>query len=175
MRTFFSLALIAVCSIAPIAAATSREPPPMVFLGDVPAEAAPAPSLLGELAKKFVTPEGIASVVVTVLGLIGGALHLSSRRKEQIAIVTSAAFHGVEDLAATTDNTVDDKIAAGLKIADEWMAAQGWRPLKPGEQEVVKLGFKAINGASALQEKVQANALEAAIPVEPPAGPPSAS
>lgn len=162
--------LILLSAVLSLSALANIPPPPMEVLGDVPIEVAPAPSPLAGFFSKFVTPEGIASVVVTVLGLVGGALHLSNQRKQQIAIVTQHAFHGVEDFAATTENTVDDKIAAGLKIADEWMRAQGWRPLKPGEQEVVKLGFKAINGASALQEKVQANALEAAVtPVPPPA------
>lgn len=174
MRSRFSLLLLAACIALP-AHATAKEVPPMVFLGDVPAEVAPAPSLLGELAKKFVTPEGLASVAVTLLGLVGGALGLTALRKRQIAIVTQHAFLGVEDFAKTTETDVDDKVAAGLKIANEWMVAHGWRELKPGEENLVKLGFKALNGQSALQEKVQANALEAAIPVEPPAGPPSAS
>lgn len=118
-----------------------------------PAPAAP-PSVLGEFAKQFLTPQGIASVVLTVLGLIAGVAGLSAQRKRQIAIVTEHAFHGVEDFAATTETTVDDKVAAGLKIADEWMRAQGWRPLKPNETEVVKLGFSALNGQTKVAEKV---------------------
>lgn len=118
---------------------------------------APAPSVLGEFAKQFLTPTGIASLVVTVFGLVSGALGLSGLRKRQIAIVTEHAFRGVEDFAATTENVVDDKVALGLKIADEWMRAQGWRPLKPDEQAVVKLGFSSLNGSSKVSEKVAAN------------------
>lgn len=128
-------------------------PVPTFALAQV--EPAPAPpSVLGEFAKQFITPQGIASVVLTVLGLIAGAAGLSAQRKRQIAIVTEHAFHGVEDFAATTENTIDDKVAMGLKIADEWMKAQGWRPLKPNETEVVKLGFSSLNGATKVSEKI---------------------
>lgn len=129
---------------------------------------APASSTIGTFLSQFLTPTGIASLVLTVLGLIAGATSLSALRKRQIAIVTQAAFHGVEDFAATTETTVDDKIAAGLKIADDWMKAQGWRPLKPDEQEVVKLGFSALNGATKVAEKVSVAAAEAAKPAVPP-------
>lgn len=128
-------------------------PAPSFTLAQV--EPAPAPaSVLGEFAKQFLTPQGIASVVLTVLGLIAGVAGLSAQRKRQIAIVTEHAFHGVEDFAATTETTVDDKVAAGLRIADEWMKAQGWRPLRPNETEVVKLGFSALNGATKVSEKI---------------------
>lgn len=132
------------------------------FAQDIPAPpSAPvveAPSVFGEMVKRFVTPEGVASIVVTVLGLVGGALGLTALRKRQVAIVTQHAFHAVEDFSATTETTVDDKIAVGLKVANDWMVAQGWRPLKPGETEVVKLGFTALNGATKVAEKVAANA-----------------
>lgn len=136
-------------------------PAPSFALAQVPEQpapvVAPAPSVLGEFAKQFLTPQGIASAVLTVLGLIAGAAGLSAQRKRQIAIVTEHAFHAVEDFAATTETPIDDKVALGLKKADEWMRAQGWRPLKPGEVEVVKLGFEAINGATKVSEKVSAN------------------
>lgn len=136
-------------------------PAPTFALAQVePAPAPAAPSVLGEFFKQFLTPTGIASAVLTVLGLIAGAAGLSAQRKRQIAIVTEHAFHGVEDFAATTENTIDDKVAMGLKIADEWMRAQGWRPLKPNETEVVKLGFSALNGATKVSEKIA----EAAVP-----------
>lgn len=177
----FSLLLIAVISLP---APAAPEPPEVTHLNleravpssaevgipnvvtlaageTIPAEA-PAPSVFSGLVARFVTPEGIASIVVTVLGLVGGALGLSTLRKRQIAIVTQHAFHGVEDFAATTENTVDDKIAKGLQIADEWMRAQGWRPLKPEEQAVVKLGFIALNGATKLAEKIQTAAIDGA-------------
>ena len=158
MKTF--LAVLALLSLPVHAAGT---PAPSFALAQV--EPAPAPSVLGEFAKQFLTPQGIASVVLTVLGPIAGAAGLSAQRKRQIAIVTEHAFHGVEDFAATTETTVDDKVAAGLKIADEWMRAQGWRPLKPNEAEVVKLGFSALNGQTKVAEKVAE--AQAAVPPKP--------
>ncbi len=162
--------------------ATSGEvgiPNVVTLAADEVIPATPAPSSAGSMLSgffaQFVTPQGVASIVVTVLGLVAGAMSLTALRKRQIAIVTQHAFHGVEDFAATTENTVDDKVAAGLKIADEWMAAQGWRPLKAEEQAVVKLGFTALNGATKLAEKVQTAALAAALPEEPAKVPPSAS
>lgn len=170
MKRFLLLSAVSVFLAAPIAGATSFEKAPMVFLGDVPAEVAPAPpgeSVVAGFFKQFVTPQGIASVVVTILGLVGGALGLSALRKRQIAIATNGAFHLVEDFAATTETDIDDKIALGLQKANEWMVAQGWRPLKPGEVDSVKLGFTAINGAMKAAEKVQAAAIEAARPSTP--------
>lgn len=146
-----TLLLVALFSLSASAAGT---PAPDFALAQVEPTPAPAPSVLGEFAKQFLTPQGIASVVLTVLGLIAGAAGLSAQRKRQIAIVTEHAFHGVEDFAATTENGIDDKVAAGLKIADEWMRAQGWRPLRPNETEVVKLGFSALNGATKVSEKI---------------------
>ena len=159
MKTF--LAVLALLSLPVHAAGT---PAPSFALAQVE-PAAPVPSVLGEFAKQFITPQGIASVVLTVLGLIAGAAGLSAQRKRQIAIVTEHAFHGVEDFAATTENTIDDKVALGLKLADEWMRAQGWRPLKPNEAEVVKLGFSALNGQTKVAEKVAE--AQAAVPPKP--------
>lgn len=139
---------------APVLAQDVPAPPNQVTV-----QAAPSP--IAQFFGQFLTPTGIASAVVTLLGLVGGALGLSTLRKRQIAIITQHAFHAVEDIAATTETPIDDKVAAGLKVADEWMKAQGWRPLSPGEAEVVKLGFSALNGATKVAEKVA----EAAAPV----------
>ncbi|WP_244237247.1 hypothetical protein [Corallococcus llansteffanensis] len=64
----------------------------------------------------------------------------------------------MEDIAAEdpADNGWD-KAARGLQVIDAWLVAQGWRPLKPGEQELVKLEFKSLHG----EEKVQEQALSA--------------
>lgn len=139
------------------------------------AQETPAPSIWQGLVNQFLTPAGIASIVVTVLGIVAGLLKLSDIRKQQIAGVTYHAFHAIEDLSATTENTVDDKVAAGLKVADEWMRAQGWRPLKPEEKELVRMGFTTLNGTMKAAEKVQAGAFElaGAEPPERPTSPPT--
>jgi len=172
MKTLLLLSLALTLSL-PAAAAPPPSVDDLVLAAGTPAPdfalaqaepvPTPAPSVLGEFAKQFITPQGIASVVLTVLGLIAGAAGLSAQRKRQIAIVTEHAFHGVEDFAATTETTVDDKVAAGLRIADEWMKAQGWRPLRPNETEVVKLGFSALNGSTKVAEKIA----EATVPQKP--------
>lgn len=135
---------------------------PAVAFAQVAAPAAPSP--FSALLEQFLSPSGIATAVFTLATVIFGFVQLEARRKNQIALGTYHAFHIVEDLAATTENTIDDKVAAGLKALDQYFAAQGWRALKPGETEAVKLGFSALNGASKLDEKVA----EAARPANPP-------
>lgn len=169
MKTLLLISLSLALSLPAAAAPTPDTVDELVLSAATPAPsfalaqvepAAPTPSVLGEFAKQFLTPTGIASAVLTVLGLIAGAAGLSAQRKRQVAIVTEHAFHAVEDFAATTETPIDDKVALGLRKADEWMRAQGWRPLKPGEVEVVKLGFEAINGSTKVAEKIA----EAAVP-----------
>lgn len=123
--------------------------PLAAFAQDAAPVAPAAPSLLAGVLAQLATPTNIAATVLALLGLVGGLLKLSDRRKEQVAIVTQHAFHGVEDLAKTTENTIDDKVAVGLRLADEWMVANGWRKLSEKEQAAVKLGFGAIHGATA--------------------------
>lgn len=161
MRRFF--ALIAVASLLSFTAVAQDTPPPdvetlryerdvdtIVTLAQgevIPAPVPATPSVFGELAKQLLTPTSIASVIVALLGLIATGSWFSQKRKEQVAIVTQHAYNGVLDFSKTTETQVDDKIAEGLKIADKWMQAQGWRKLSDREQEVVKLGFNAIHGA----------------------------
>lgn len=158
------MVLLALLFVLPARASAAAGVPAPTFAIAQAEQPAPPPSVFGEFAKQFLTPQGIASAVLTVLGLIAGAAGLSAQRKRQVAIVTEHAFHCVEDFAATTESDIDDKVALGLKKADEWMRAQGWRPLKPGEVEVVKLGFSALNGATKVSEKI---AEAAAVPPKP--------
>lgn len=135
------------------------------------APVAPAPSPILTLLQGFLTPEGIASIVGTLAAIIFGFFKLDDLRKKQVAQGTYHAFHFVEDLAATTDNTIDDKVAAGLKALDAFMLANGWRPLKPGETEVAKLQFAAMNGQTKVAEKIATAAAAASSPT--PAAAPS--
>lgn len=132
------------------------------------AQAPTAPSPLAGLLEQFLTPTGIASVVVTVLGIVFTFWKLADRRKEQVATAAFHAFHLVNDLALTTENTVDDKVAAGLRAANEYMLANRWRTLRPEETDVAKLKFSSMNGAEKSEEKIRANALEAAKASPPP-------
>jgi len=121
---------------------------PFAALAQVTAPASPFAGLLDQ----FLSPSGIASIVGALAAFVFGVWKLGDVRKKQVATGAYYAFHLVEDLAATTENTIDDKVAAGLKALDQYMVANGWRPLKPGEQEVAKLTFSAMHGAQKLAE-----------------------
>lgn len=122
------------------------------------------PASIGQqLLTSFLSPAGLAAglgVVGSILGLIVGN---SEVRRRRVALATNAAFHIVEDIAAedTSDNALD-KVALGLKALNEYMLAHGWRPAKPGEQEVAKLNFKVLNGQAEAATSVAANAIAAA-------------
>lgn len=140
------------------------------------ADAAAAPPstgspILTQLTDLLFSSGGIATIV-TVLFSVVAMLVTSEVRRRQVALAVYHAFHIVEDIAAETPGTdALDKVAAGLKSADDYLKANGWRPLKDGEQAVAKLGFTSLNGASKLAEKVQTAALKAAVPVENPPTP----
>ncbi len=128
-------------------------------------------SMLGALLS---SPGAIALLITGVLTLLGGTLLTTEMRRRRVALATSYAFHIVEDLAreAGEKGQVLQKVAAGLRTADEWMAAQGWRALTPGEKEVAKLGFKALHGAGLVAEKVaEASALTFVKTTEAPTPP----
>lgn len=87
-------------------------------------------------------------------------------RRRNIALGTYYVFHIVEDIAdAITDGSTTDKVfdkaAEGLKQFDNYMKANGWRPLKPGEQEVALLKFKALHGEDIVAEKLAVAVAEA--------------
>lgn len=142
-------------------------PDVVTFVGDGEVIPAPAPTIGGKLVELITSPTGLGTIATVVLGAIGALMGTNEIRRRRVALAVYHAFHIVEDLSKETDTTVDDKIAAGLKAADEYLIANGWRALKPGEQPVAKLGFKSLNGASALAEKVQTAALEAAVTPAP--------
>ncbi|PZR17542.1 MAG: hypothetical protein DI536_04305 [Archangium gephyra] len=135
----------------------------IVFLPSLAfAQTVTLPASSPTLLERLLSPELIATIVGAVIAGVFTFLKLDENRKKQIAIVTGHAYHLVNDLAATTSNTIDDKVAVGLRVADEYMRAQGWRPLKPNEKEVVKLDFSALHGQQAEAVKTQAEAIKAA-------------
>ena len=108
---------------------------------------------------------GIAlGVVASGVALFAGGTWLSATRKRRVALAAYHAFPVVEDIAAEDpEENIVDKAARGLQVVDEWMRANGWRPLKPGEQELVRLEFKSLHGAQKAEEKVQEQALSVAL------------
>ncbi|QDE90147.1 hypothetical protein BHS06_14920 [Myxococcus xanthus] len=114
------------------------------------AAGAAAGGILDTIIASVFTPSGIATglgIVGAGVALFAGGNWLNERRKRRIALAAFHAFNIVEDIAA--ENPADngwDKAARGLQVVDEWMRANGWRPLKPQEQAVVKLSFSALHG-----------------------------
>lgn len=141
--------------------ASGKEVPPLMLAATADSQdgaVAPAPGVGDKLLELVLSPAGfgtIASMVGGVLALIFGANEVRRRR---VALAVYHAFHVVEDLSKETDTTADDKVAAGLRALDSYLVANGWRPLKPGEEQLAKLGFQSLNGAQVLAEKVAANA-----------------
>lgn len=114
-------------------------------------------STRGSLLDALLTPGNLSAVlgiVVSAIGLFAGGTWLTTTRKRRIALAAYHAFNVVEDIAAEDleDNALD-KAARGLQVVDTWMKANGWRPLKPGEQELVKLEFKSMHGARKAEER----------------------
>ncbi|WP_242592443.1 hypothetical protein [Corallococcus exiguus] len=142
---------------APVALATLDAAPVLL------AQASTSSVLLDAL----LTPSNITlalGLVAGAVGLFAGGTWLTTRRKRIVATVAFHAFHVVEDFAAMDgEENALNKVAKGLEVADSWLKANGWRPLKPWEQEAVKLEFASIHGAQKADVKVRAEALELAL------------
>lgn len=92
----------------------------------------------------------LGAIVAALMALAGLVLGPSTIRRRRVALAIYHAYHVVEDVDAELgpDNTTLDKPLAGLKAADEWLKANGWRALEPGEQDLAKLTFKSMNAQS---------------------------
>lgn len=121
------------------------------------AQAVP-PSTLERTLEVFLSPSGITAVVTLVATALGLVFGSSEVRRRRLALAAHHAFMIVEELSAETENTNIDKAAEGLRALDAFLLAQKWRPAKPYEQEIAKLRFKELNGASLLETKVRADA-----------------
>lgn len=131
-----------------------------------------APNVGSTLLNMLLSPAGIGGLATLIGGVLALVFGANEVRRRRVAMAVYHAFHVVEDISKETDTDVDDKVAAGLKALDAYMLANGWRALKPGEVELAKLGFSALNGSEKVQTKIQAAAIEAAtkaVAVPPPA------
>lgn len=109
------------------------------------------PSLL----EKFLNPEGVGGLIALVLTAIGGFQFFTAKRKKLVALASYYAFHIVEDIGNEIEGEDGfDKTAKYLQKVDEYMKANGYRPLKPGEVEVAKLGAQALHGAEVAKAKI---------------------
>ena len=56
------------------------------------------------------------------------------------------AFNIVNDIAKRTDNQIDDKVALGLSLLNDWLNVNGQPAMKAPDEEKAKLLFKALHG-----------------------------
>lgn len=120
-------------------------------------------NVMKSLLELALSPTGLATIVGLLLGGVGLLTGTNAIRRRRVALAVYHAFHVVEDLDTELNNTTLDKAVEGLKAADNWLKANGWRELKPGEQELAKLEFTAMNGQMHADIKAQAQALTSAV------------
>ncbi|WP_426751735.1 hypothetical protein [Myxococcus sp. Y35] len=139
----------------------------MVLAGPAVALAQATGATSGSILDSLLTPTAIGtalSVIVGAVGLFGAGTWLTATRKRRIALAFHHAYNIVEDVAAEDPaENFADKAAKGLKLADDWLKANGWRPLKPHEEALGRMEFSALHGAQKAEEKTRANAAAAAL------------
>lgn len=114
--------------------------------------------ILKSLLDALLSPTGIVTAIGVLGGIVGLLTGANAIRRRRVATAVFHAFHIVEDLDNEMNSEHLDKVVAGLKAADDWMKANGWRALRPGEQEVAKLEFTALNGQMHASAKVATEA-----------------
>jgi hypothetical protein len=92
------------------------------------------------------------STIGLALGIIsslaGGFKLLNVIRKRNVATAIYHAYNIVNDLAAANKSgEAFNKSATALRSVDSWMIANGWRTLKPNEQELALLSWKSRHGS----------------------------
>ncbi len=120
---------------------------------------APAMSVFDLIKTNFLSPAGLAGLVLTVLGIIGKFAWATEKRKRVLALAVKNAFHIVEDVGNELDGEDNfDKAARGLLEADKWMLANGWRAMTAQETAVAKLELQARHGEEIAKSKVLSSA-----------------
>jgi hypothetical protein len=67
----------------------------------------------------------------------------TDERRSQFIQGVDLAYNVVNNVAAMSENKIDDKVAEGLKVLSAWLK----RDLKPAEVADAKLMFDAMHGA----------------------------
>lgn len=110
-------------------------------------------------------PEQVVETVGLVLGLILGKLAWTAVRKRRVALAVYYGFHIAKDIEAEVAGTPSEKtvdvVVLALKHANDWMVANGWRPLKEGEQAAAALLTRALSGKVATVAGLAAPAAQA--------------
>lgn len=109
------------------------------------------------LLDAVVSPTGITMILGLLGAILGAFSWMTAQRKNYVALAVKIAFNVVEDVVAIRKkqgiSDALDKVSEGLKAADSWMTANGWRALSESEKEVAKLGFQALNAESNAEKK----------------------
>lgn len=170
-----SLAVLSLLALAATftpqeAQASPREVIEDSVLAQAPEPPQPTVSVLPGLLDQLLSPAGLGTLVA-ILGTVAGLLlGPSAVRRRRVALAVYHAYHIVNDVDNERNDGVLDKPKEGLRAANEYMIANGWRPLKPGEEHVARLGFQSLHGEEIQRVKVQAAALNQALgAAEPPA------
>lgn len=93
-------------------------------------------------------PAGLGALVGAVLLFFFRAIFKDRAEAKEKLFKTGVevAYNIVNDIAARTQNKVDDKIALGLKALKDFMALNG-QSVSPVDEEKAKLLFQAMHGA----------------------------
>ena len=128
--------------------------------------AADGSGVVSSILSGLLTDEVIGASIAGLLLVFGGLLTrlvTTAVRRRNVAIAVRHAYAAVEEIARLDerDNALD-KVSAGLKELDKYLLANGWRPATEQEQQVARLEFTAISGASHAAVKASTQAIAAA-------------
>lgn len=106
--------------------------------------------MLQQILDLLFNEKTLAVAVTALLGWVAKFV-VGAVRRRNVAHVAFHAFHIVEDLAEdVTDGGKLDKALDWAKevakAADDYCKANGWRPLKPWEQQAVLLHAQSLSG-----------------------------
>lgn len=109
---------------------------------------------------QYLTPGNVALGVTVLLGLLAGLVGNGEVRRRRVAKALYHAYQVVNDIdyELGPDDKTLDKPLAGLRAADDWMKANGWRALRPDEQVLARLQFQELHGAERQAVKIAAEA-----------------
>lgn len=108
------------------------------------------------LWQQLLTPTTISIAITGILALVGLLIGSGEVRRRRVAKAVYHAYQIVNDVDEERGDDKLDKVVFGLKAADDWMKANGWRPLKSDEVVVAKLQFQALHGEEKQAVKIAA-------------------
>lgn len=94
-------------------------------------------------------PAGVGVIVGSVLLFFFRAIFKdrADAKEKLFKTAVEVAYNVVNDIAARTDNKVDDKVALGLKALKDFMALNG-QSVSAVDEEKAKLLFQAMHGST---------------------------